>query len=174
PRNDDGSVRGGTRVLGDSNGGDGGGGDAKLPTPGAGRVASPAVRGLSRRSNRKLVRNAINFLCLAGGHLQERKARALEALDSHPASNFVVLLAHTKLLSFKGLYACRGEDDGSADRVFGLGPPHVDATMASGFFKYNSAAREFREVHSKTLGKTTDAISMEPTRLKRPKGFVTQ
>ncbi|CAM9495431.1 unnamed protein product [Ectocarpus sp. 8 AP-2014] len=173
PRNDDGSVRGGTRVLGHSNG-SGGGGDAKLPTPGAGRVASPAVRGLSRRSNRKLVRNAINFLCLAGGHLQERKARALEALDSHPASNFVVLLAHTKLLSFKGLYACRGEDDGSADRVFGLGPPHVDATMASGFYKYNSAAREFREVHSKTLGKTTDAISMEPTRLKRPKGFVTQ
>ncbi|CAM9098942.1 unnamed protein product [Ectocarpus sp. 4 AP-2014] len=173
PRNNDGSVRGGTRVLGDSND-SGGGGDAKLPTPGAGRVASPAVRGLSRRSNRKLVRNAINFLCLAGGHLQERKARALEALDSHPASNFVVLLAHTKLLSFKGLYACRGEDDGSADRVFGLGPPHVDATMASGFYKYNSAAREFREVHSKTLGKTTDAISMEPTRLKRPKGFVTQ
>ncbi|CAM9425449.1 unnamed protein product [Ectocarpus sp. 13 AM-2016] len=173
PRNDDGSVRAGTRVLGDSNGG-GGSGNAKLPTPGAGRVASPAVRGLSRRSNRKLVRNAINFLCLAGGHLQERKARALEALDSHPASNFVVLLAHTKLLSFKGLYACRGEDDGSADRVFGLGPPYVDATMASGFYKYNSAAREFREVHSKTLGKTTDAISMEPTRLKRPKGFVTQ
>lgn len=54
-----------------------------------------------------------------------------QALDSHPASNFVVLLAHTKLLSFKGLYACRGEDDGSADRVFGLGPPHVDATMVS-------------------------------------------
>lgn len=54
-----------------------------------------------------------------------------QALDSHPASNFVVLLAHTKLLSFKGLYACSGEEDGTADRVFGLGPPQVDASMVS-------------------------------------------
>lgn len=46
--------------------------------------------------------------------------------------------------------------------------------QVSGFYKYNSAAREFREVHSKSLGKTTDAVSMEPTRLKRPKGLVTQ
>eukprot|EP00752_Nemacystus_decipiens_P010612 g9450.t1 len=157
--------------LGDSNGTDGGGGRPRLPAPGAVSAASPAVRGFSRRSNRKLVRNAINFLCLAGGHLEKKKARVLEALDSHPAANFVVLLAHTKLLSFKGLYACNGDEDGTADRVFGLGPPHVDATMVSGFFKYNSAAREFREVHSKSLGKTTDAVSMEPTRLRRPKGL---
>lgn len=46
--------------------------------------------------------------------------------------------------------------------------------QVSGFYKYNSAAREFREVHSKSLGKTTDAVSMEPTRLKRPKGLVNQ
>lgn len=48
------------------------------------------------------------------------------------------------------------------------------SVQASGFYKYNSAAREFREVHSKTLGKTTDAISMEPARLKRPKGLAMQ
>lgn len=54
-----------------------------------------------------------------------------KALDSHPASNFVVLLAHTKLLAFKGLYACNAGEDGTADRVFGLGPPQVDATMVS-------------------------------------------
>eukprot|EP00903_Cladosiphon_okamuranus_P009411 g8975.t1 len=172
--NDDGCTRQGTGVgsLGGSNGS--GKGRPRLSAPGACSVASPPVRGFSRRSNRKLVRNAISFLCLAGGHLEKKKARVLEALDSHPASNFVVLLAHTKLLSFKGLYACSGEEDGTADRVFGLGPPHVDATMVSGFYKYNSAAREFREVHSKSLGKTTDAVSMEPTRLKRPKIMVNQ
>ena len=42
------------------------------------RTASPAIKGLSRRSNRKLVRNAIIFLCLAGGHLQEKKMRVLK------------------------------------------------------------------------------------------------
>lgn len=60
-------------------GGRGVGGDgAKRPTvAGAARVTSPVVRGFSRRSNRKLVRNAMNFLCLAGGHLQDKKTRAL-------------------------------------------------------------------------------------------------
>ncbi|CAM9253119.1 unnamed protein product [Pylaiella littoralis] len=173
PNNEDRLTGQGTSSLEDGKGGPGGGG-TRLSTPSSGRIASPAVRGFSRRSNRKLVRNAINFLCLAGGHLEEKKTRALQALDSHPGSNFVVLLAHTKLLSFKGLYACSGEEDGTADRVFGLGPPQIDATVASGFYKYNSAAREFREVRSKTLGKTTDAISMEPTRLKRPKGLAMQ
>ncbi|CAM9382816.1 unnamed protein product [Scytosiphon promiscuus] len=173
PRNGDNNSRHGVNTHGDSNG-SGAGGGIRPPAVLAGRLASPVIRGFSRRSNRKLVRNAINFLCLAGGHLEDKKARALEALDSHLASNFVVLLAHTKLLSFKGIYACSGEDDGSAVRVFGLGPPEVDASMASGFYKYNSAAREFREVHSKTLGKTTDAISMEPTRIKRPKALATQ
>lgn len=46
--------------------------------------------------------------------------------------------------------------------------------QVSGFYKYNSAAREFREVHSKTLGKTTDAVSMEPSRLRRPKSSAVQ
>lgn len=65
-----------------------------------------------------------------------------QALDSHSASNFVVLLAHTKLLSFKGLYACSGEEDGTADRVFGLGPPQVDATMVSGARKQTLLTRK--------------------------------
>lgn len=61
---------------GDSKNGYGSG--TRLSTPSSGRIASPAVRGFSRRSNRKLVRNAINFLCLAGGHLEEKKTRVLE------------------------------------------------------------------------------------------------
>lgn len=79
-RNDDSYTRQGTGFgsLGDSNGS--GGGRPRLSAPSAGSVASPAVRGFSRRSNRKLVRNAINFLCLAGGHLEKKKARVLEVL----------------------------------------------------------------------------------------------
>lgn len=54
-----------------------------------------------------------------------------QALDAHPAANFVVLLTHTKLLAFKGLYACRPEEDDTAEHVFGVGPPQVDAAMVS-------------------------------------------
>lgn len=72
-------------TLGDSSKGvSGGGGGTRLSTPSSGRLASPVVRGFSRRSNRKLVRNAINFLCLAGGHLEEKKSRALEVWQFLP------------------------------------------------------------------------------------------
>lgn len=52
-----------------------------------------------------------------------------------------------------------------------LSRAYSSCSKVSGFYKYNSAAREFREVHSKTLGKTTDAVSVEPTRLRRTKGL---
>lgn len=78
-KNDDSYTRQGVSSLGDSNGSSGGG-RPRLTAPGAGHVVSPAIRGFSRRSNRKLVRNAINFLCLAGGHLEKKKARVLEVL----------------------------------------------------------------------------------------------
>lgn len=75
-KNDESYTKPGVSSLADSAGS--GGGRPKVPAPSAGNVASPAIRGFSRRSNRKLVRNAINFLCLAGGHLEKKKARVLE------------------------------------------------------------------------------------------------
>lgn len=72
---------------------------------------------------------------------------APQALDSHPGSNFVVLLAHTKLLAFKALYVCSSEEDGPAERLFGLGPPQVDATMVCGGFVVNY----FSKCHPRSL-----------------------
>ncbi|KAG5191430.1 CKK domain-containing protein, partial [Tribonema minus] len=123
-------------------------------------------------SNRRLIRNAIAHLCLAGPHVEEQKARCLEVLDAHPAPSFVVLLAQNKSLSFRGLYALWPERAASAQRIFGVGPASLSAeappaaaaaaAAALRFFKYNSAAREFREVHSRSFGGATDAVSMEP------------
>ncbi|CAM9279686.1 unnamed protein product [Choristocarpus tenellus] len=64
-------------------------------------AASLPVRGLSRLSNRKMVRNAVNLLCLAGTHLEEKKARALEARSQigimgkcHVFSLYVLAVTH--------------------------------------------------------------------------------
>lgn len=56
-----------------------------------------------------------------------------QALDAHGASNFVLLLANNKLLTFKGLYACDGNRDTAAERVFGLGPVQLDISMVSDY-----------------------------------------
>jgi Microtubule-binding calmodulin-regulated spectrin-associated len=49
----------------------------------------PSVRAqqsvIAGASNRKLIRNAIMHLCLAGAHLETQKARCIDALDAHPA-----------------------------------------------------------------------------------------
>lgn len=96
-----------------------------------------------------------------------------QALDSHPASNFVVLLAHTKLLSFKGLYACRGEDDGSADRVFGLGPPHVDATMVSMMHSRSEQPSIRASVSTHLSGKVRQSCLESERSIREPVGFGT-
>lgn len=74
---------------GDGKEGGGGGGlrAGRAATPGRDKRTSVVVRGFSRRSNRKLVRNAITFLCLAGGHLKEQKARVLEVNATVVVSN---------------------------------------------------------------------------------------
>lgn len=210
-----------------------------------------------------------------------------QALDNHEGSNFLLLLAHTKQLTFKGLYACEDRHEAVlAHKIVGFGPPKLDTSMVSAnttsvgsiasshalvlkktshpgtptqrnpggsrsgcfapslytceiglrnhthaeiprsriwgsifgrftahpgddglengdprgehdparprtwlpqsrnilrpwtfppplqvssFYKYNSAAREFQEVHTKTVGKNTDAISVEPTHLRVPR-----
>jgi trimeric autotransporter adhesin len=56
------------------------------------RGQQPVIAGAS---NRKLIRNAIMHLCLAGAHLETQKSRCIDALDAHPAMRRVTL--HTPL-----------------------------------------------------------------------------
>lgn len=55
-----------------------GGRAGSTPTGTPQAASSVVVRGISRLSNRKLVRNAISFLCLAGGHVKDQKERVLQ------------------------------------------------------------------------------------------------
>lgn len=76
-----------------------GAGDGKAGSgvPGNDWGGSRAAKGFSPLSNRKLVRNAIKFLCLAGDHVKDRKARVLEVRlhlsyaieDHHPCIGVV-------------------------------------------------------------------------------------
>ncbi|CAN0431422.1 unnamed protein product, partial [Phaeothamnion confervicola] len=125
---------------------------------------APPPRGFPKASNRKLVRNALAMVCLAGAHVEEQKLRALEVLDGHGGAHFVILLAESKTLAFRGLYAL-DPHEGTTHKVFGVGPHYLPADQASlhfcawlvggtRFYKYNSAAREFRQVASRSFSVT--------------------
>lgn len=133
-------------------------------------------------------------MCLAGAHLETVRLDALSQLDIHSGKvngkdgkavhnlvtagyanalnfvQFVLLLYHSKTLSFRGIYGVSTQsagDGGSLVRIFGKGPKHVKENMIEGYYKYQSSARAFKELHAKTMTSTTDAVSMDPSKWKK-------
>lgn len=88
---------------------------------------------------------------------------------SSAVSQFVVLFYHSKTLSFRGLYAV-DPITASLYRIHGRGPLELPTEKISGFLKYETGSRSFVPLaHVKSLTSTCDAVSVEPSSLK--KGF---
>ena len=81
-------------------------------------------------------------------------------------SQFVVLFYHSKTLSFRGLYAV-DPLTASLYRIYGRGPLELPQDRIGGYLKYETGSRSFVRVPTKTLGQTVDAVSVEPSALKR-------
>ena len=106
-------------------------------------------------SNKKLVRNALRHVCLAGAAMRTQLDEALRALDAvapDVATVFVILFReNTSPHKYRALYALVSGDGGVDDtdgvlvKIHGTGGPArvglqwVDATM-----KYDSGQREFK------------------------------
>jgi len=114
---------------------------------------------MKRPSNAKLIRNALIHRCLAGAHLQRKKERALEAIDTHGGDMFMILFGR-KRLNFRGLYASNVES-GSAFKIFGAGPARLEVSMVAAFYKFSSGAKEFKELRVKSFTSTTDGVSLK-------------
>ena len=68
----------------------------------------PPPASVGRPTNMKLVRLAVTHVCLAGGHLREELRQVTSILQDAPCSHFIILVAKTRALTFRGLY---GVDD---------------------------------------------------------------
>ena len=82
------------RFRGGGGGGGGGGGAGTGTGAGAAVSVVPAYKSARRLSNKKLLRNALSHVCLAGAAMSREKEAALAALDAVPddaASVFVIL-----------------------------------------------------------------------------------
>ncbi len=115
-------------------------------------------------SNKKLVRNALRHVCLAGAAMRTQLDEALAALDAvapDVATVFVILFReNTSPHKYRALYALVSGDGGVDDadgvlvKIHGTGGPArvglqwVDATM-----KYDSGQREFKPLE--TSGRLT-------------------
>lgn len=114
----------------------------------------------SGRSNRKLIENALKFVCLAGTANELTCMDALHELHSCPTDHFIVLLHRSRSLKFKALYCVNFESTPIvAFRIFGDGPRTLGSHNITHYFKYDSAAKNFRSLSTTDLTKTTDAVS---------------
>jgi hypothetical protein len=89
--------------------------------------------GSTTSSNRQRVVQALQSLCLAGPHRAEELHAALTALKSvgGAATNFLILLASSESLTYRGLYSYE-PSSGTAARLHGHGPARLNGAIHAG------------------------------------------
>lgn len=120
-------------------------------------------------------------VCLAGPHCASALADALSAIERSEADNHVILLKDDAVRTFLGLFALprgpsatnSGGPYADAERIYGRGPRRFDESVVIAFFKYNSAARAFQPLPSKSFTFTTDAAIIKKNVYFRAKQITT-
>lgn len=123
-----------------------------------GGSVKPAVIQPPRKvGNLQQVKNALNMLCLAGGHLEQSRKEALAALDHSctipDVKQFLIVLGDLLSLSYKGLYSL--DSSQQLLRIHGKGPKEVNlkdkAVAITKFFKFESSSRSFKSITTKVF-----------------------
>ncbi|KAH7947085.1 hypothetical protein HPB52_007516 [Rhipicephalus sanguineus] len=109
------------------------------------------------KSNRSIIINAINTV-LAGAVNSETKRKVLEEINVSESKHFLILFRDSGC-QFRGLYSYHPERE-EVLRLHGIGPRSVLPSMMDMFFKYNSGAKSFTQIHTKHLTVTIDAFTI--------------
>jgi hypothetical protein len=147
------------------------------PIPGGQELPSRPVKMLS---NLQQVKNAINHVCLAGAHFDLQRGEAIRVVelsasgeqsgtaeeDPYSVTQFILLFYHSKRLCFRGVYSVHPFSH-EIKRVFGRGPKVLLSSYVEEYFKYESSSRSFRPILTKDLTSTTDAVSVDPSKMKK-------
>ena len=106
----------------------------------------------------------MTHVLLAGASASASALRSsvLAELKASPGEHFLLLLKQEPSIQFKALYLCN-LDTQQALKLVGEGPDLLDSTMVHTYFKYDSAAKSFKEIPSERLTPTTSAVVMLPT-----------
>eukprot|EP00656_Telonema_subtile_P051285 TRINITY_DN6859_c0_g1_i3.p1 TRINITY_DN6859_c0_g1~~TRINITY_DN6859_c0_g1_i3.p1 ORF type:complete len:1286 (-),score=413.68 TRINITY_DN6859_c0_g1_i3:153-4010(-) len=125
--------------------------------------APPVLKGSLDRSNAKMIRNALQHVCLAGPVKKPELADALGVLDARGnVGHYMVLFASDKNLVFRGLYELDAGMD-VATKVHGVGPGTVQAGKVYKFFNYSSGSKSFGTIPTTTYGYTVYGFALAPS-----------
>lgn len=132
------------------------------PNPHKNPSTVAAYKAASRASNRKLIRNALSHVCLAGAAMREAREKALKALDDvspESASTFVIAFRDDVAPHrFRALYALVA-DSLHLRKIYGAaGPATVAPSGVESTMKYDSGTREFKPLATSAVGPQTAAV----------------
>ena len=120
---------------------------------------------MEKMSKKKMLKNAITLVVLAGHNEQTKREReeVMSIIDQSNFQQYVVLFkGNTGRFDFRALYAKTGQEEANQlTKLYGAAtsPEIVEESQIEKFFKYSSGQRNFNELGSqKSLTTTTDGI----------------
>lgn len=117
----------------------------------------------NKPSNRKIIKNAISQLCLAGEPNKGHREEVLALIERLPEVNyFIIVFSDSIRRDVRGLYS-HDPNTSEVVKVFGPGylPDFLDPSVVTLYFRYDSGAKEFKPLQCKDFIAATDAVCLK-------------
>ena len=114
------------------------------------KIANKKVKNVhySKMSNRKIIKKAINEVCLAGNNNKEYRDKINEIIDKCEFENYIILFrGNYGRFDIKAIYTYDIQNKNiEILTCMGNAPNFIDASMVATFYKYNVSANQFKEL----------------------------
>jgi hypothetical protein len=117
----------------------------------------------NKPSNRKIVKNAIAQVCLAGDPNKVHREEVLALIERlEDVQYFIIVFSDSIRRDVRGLYS-HDSNTGEVIKVYGPGylPDKLDPSTVSTYFRYDSGAKEFKLLQCKDFIVATDAVCLK-------------
>ncbi|CAJ0572765.1 unnamed protein product, partial [Mesorhabditis spiculigera] len=121
----------------------------------------------SPKSNRSLVTNALQYSVFPGAVCDNDRNKVLGEMGKSDSKHFLFLFRDQKC-QFRGLYSW-DQVANTVHKITGTGPKVCNTSMMKLMFKYDSGAKSFSQVPTRTLGTTIDGFSIQDQFWTKPK-----
>ena len=114
------------------------------------KIANKKVKNVhySKMSNKKIIKKAINEVCLAGNNNKEYRDKINEIIDKCEFENYIILFrGNYGRFDIKAIYTYDIQNKNiEILTCMGNAPNFIDSSMVASFYKYNVSANQFKEL----------------------------
>lgn len=117
----------------------------------------------NKPSNRKIIKNAISQLCLAGEPNRIHREEVLNVIETlEEIMYFIIVFSDSTRRDVRGLYS-HDPNTGEVNKVYGPNylPDTLESSVVTAFFRYDSGAKEFKQLQCKDFIAATDAVFLK-------------